>query len=189
MTIDPIALAGGAGPLALALTVGALGTLPFHLMRRRKGIQLPADDIVKALYQLTAAVQRLQDAKAGIIDAMEDSLAKMDRGFDEIERKRVQVEDLADLLEGQAVFHQKRCDEAIKLSEAAVTPLLKRAEEEIRTLRKVVELAHSAREERGTMQEPPPKVHDLLEKASSFADHPIERPILTNPFLRAVGER
>ncbi len=188
MTPDIIALSGGTTPLVIALAVGALGTVPLHLMRRQRKPSIPAEDVAKALHQLTYAIEKLQAAKSGIVDAMEDSLARVDRGFEEIERKRVQVEDLADLLEGQSIYHQKRCDEAIKLSEAAVTPLLKRAETEIRTLRKVVELA---RETRGEPAEatPPPKVHDLMARAGYVPETATDRPILTNPFLKVMGER
>lgn len=131
----------------------------------------------KAVQALTEATRASHSAAAEIREQVREAIAELDEKVGTLKGQRAQIDDLLDVIDGQMAHQIDRCDEARKLTEEALTPLVHRAELEIQALTKAIEI--SARLTR--MQANEVNVSNIRSETGRS-----ERGE-SNPFLKAVG--
>lgn len=174
--------------LVLASLGASLYCMRLHAAIRR--LNKLDGGVGKAIAALNEAIRSSQQASASVRDEIAEAVDGLDRRYADLKARRQEVDDLLDTMDGQMGLQMRRCHEARQLTEKALTPLVRKAEMEIQTLTRALELK-AQMERLGDVASPdmragrfeqgrsPEERLDLLRNED-------ERPY--NPFLRAVGD-
>lgn len=131
----------------------------------------------KAIAALTEATRLSKQASDDIRQQIHEAIAELDQKVGTLKGQRIEIDDLLDAMDGQMSHQVARCDEARKLTEQALTPLVHRAELEIQALTKAIEI--SAR--LSSMKANETSVAELR------SDLDRSKTAEPNPFLKAVS--
>ncbi|MEM1381548.1 MAG: hypothetical protein AAGH41_13085 [Pseudomonadota bacterium] len=182
------------------LLFACLGTVLYCMRIQRALRQLQTLDggVGKAITELNQAVKSSQDASVALRDELAEAVVNLDNRYADLKTRRVEIDDLLDAMDGQMGLQLRRCKEARQLTEQALTPLVRKAEMEIQSLTKALELKASMerRHEDKRVETPRDPLDELWAELAPEAEAPRRRmeSLQTddsrpyNPFLRAVGD-
>ncbi|MEM9840813.1 MAG: hypothetical protein AAF830_16895 [Pseudomonadota bacterium] len=187
----------------ILLVLGCAGTALycFRIQRSLRQLQKLDGGVGQTIQALNEAISASQMASSGLRDELAETVAALDGRHMDLKKRRQEVDDLLDAMDGQMAMQFRRCQEARQLTEKALTPLVRKAEMEIQALTKALELkAQMERlaEERRAPPAPSPAkdpLDELWAELESGSERERERADLLrdednrpyNPFLRAVG--